>query len=49
MLITDQVVTAMSGADNECRPLGYKAFVYFGDNYAGAHSKKPLSDRWRQG
>jgi len=33
-----KVVTAMSGADNECRPLGYQAFVYFGDSYAGTLS-----------
>jgi heat shock protein HslJ len=33
-----KVVTAMSGADNECRPLGYQAFVYFGDTYAGTLS-----------
>jgi heat shock protein HslJ len=33
-----KVVTAMSGTDNECRPLGYQAFVYFGDSYAGTLS-----------
>jgi heat shock protein HslJ len=33
-----KVITATSGADNECRPLGYQAFVYFGDNYAGTLS-----------
>jgi heat shock protein HslJ len=33
-----KVVTAMSGIDNECRPLGYQAFVYFGDSYAGTLS-----------
>ena len=33
-----KVVTAMSGADNECRPLGYQAFVYLGDSYAGTLS-----------
>jgi heat shock protein HslJ len=35
---TTKVVTAMSGTDNECRPLGYQAFVYFGDSYAGTLS-----------
>jgi heat shock protein HslJ len=33
-----KVVTAMSGIDNECRPLGYQAFVYLGDSYAGTLS-----------
>lgn len=33
-----RVVTAMSSADSMCRPLGYQAFVYFGDNYAGTLS-----------
>jgi heat shock protein HslJ len=32
------VVTAMSGADSMCRPLGYQAFVYFGNSYAGTLS-----------
>lgn len=30
-----RVVTALSSADSMCRPLGYQAFVYFGDSYAG--------------
>ncbi len=33
-----KVITAMSGVDNECRPLGYQAFVYWGDSYAGTLS-----------
>jgi len=33
-----KVLTAMSGIDNECRPLGYQAFVYFADSYAGTLS-----------
>jgi len=33
-----KVVTAMSGVDNECRPLGYQAFVYLSDSYAGTLS-----------
>jgi len=37
-----KVVTAMSGADNECRPLGYQAFVYYGDSYAGTLSPAPM-------
>jgi heat shock protein HslJ len=33
-----KVATAMSGVDNECRPLGYQAFVYLSDSYAGTLS-----------
>lgn len=33
-----RVVTAMSGADATCRPLGFQAFVYFGSTYAGVLS-----------
>ena len=37
-----RVVTAMSGADSMCRPLGYQAFVYLGDSYAGTLSPSPM-------
>jgi heat shock protein HslJ len=33
-----RVITAMSGADDLCRPLGHQAFVYFGSTYAGTLS-----------
>lgn len=33
-----RVVTTLSSADSMCRPLGYQAFVYFGDSYAGTLS-----------
>lgn len=32
------VITAMSGADDGCRPLGHQAFVYSGSTYAGTLS-----------
>jgi hypothetical protein len=33
-----KVVTAMSGVDGMCRPLGYQAFVYWEGRYAGTLS-----------
>lgn len=33
-----RVMTAMSGADSLCRPLGYQAFVYFANTYGGTLS-----------
>jgi heat shock protein HslJ len=33
-----KVITAMSGADDACRPLGHQAFVYSGSTYAGTLS-----------
>src|SRR5688500_12711095 len=35
---TTKVVTAMSGVDGMCRPLGYNAFIYWDGRYAGTLS-----------
>jgi heat shock protein HslJ len=40
-----QVVTAMSGADGMCRPLGQQAFVYWEGRYAGSLSPQPMDSR----
>ena len=39
------VITAMSGVDGMCRPLGYQAFVFVGEQFAGALSPQPMNSR----
>ncbi|MEL4895005.1 LppP/LprE family lipoprotein [Crocosphaera sp. Alani8] len=39
------VITAMSGVDGMCRPLGYQAFVFVGEQFAGTLSPKPMNSR----
>jgi uncharacterized lipoprotein YbaY len=40
-----KVVTAMSGVDGMCRPLGYQAFVYWEGRYAGTLSPEAMDSR----
>ena len=40
-----RVVTAMSGVDGMCRPLGYQAFIYWEGRYAGTLSPTPMNSR----
>jgi heat shock protein HslJ len=40
-----RIVTALSGFDGMCRPLGHQAFVYWEDRYAGTLSPVPMSSR----
>lgn len=40
-----KIVTALSGFDGMCRPLGYQAFVYWEGRYAGALSPTPMDSR----
>ena len=42
---TTKVVTAMSGADGMCRPVGYQAFVYWEGRYAGTLAPSPMDSR----
>jgi uncharacterized lipoprotein YbaY/heat shock protein HslJ len=42
---TTRVVTAMSGVDGMCRPLGYNAFVYWDGRYAGTLSASAMNSR----
>ncbi len=39
------VITAMSGVDGMCRPLGYQAFVFVGEQFAGTLSPQPMNSR----
>jgi heat shock protein HslJ len=39
------VITAMSGVDGMCRPLGYQAFVFVNDVFAGTLSPAPMDSR----
>ena len=40
-----RIVTALSGFDGMCRPLGHQAFVYWEDRYAGTLSPVPMNAR----
>ena len=40
-----KVVTAMSGVDGMCRPLGFQAFVYWEGSYAGSLSPEAMNSR----
>lgn len=40
-----RIVTALSGFDGMCRPLGYQAFVYWDGRYAGTLSPAPMNSR----
>jgi heat shock protein HslJ len=40
-----QVVTAMSGADGMCRPVGQQVFVYWEGRYAGSLAPQPMDSR----
>lgn len=40
-----RIVTALSGFDGMCRPLGYHAFVYWDGRYAGTLSPAPMNSR----
>lgn len=42
---TTIVFTALAGFDGMCRPLGYQAFVYSEDRYAGTLSPVPMNSR----
>lgn len=35
----------MSGVDGMCRPLGYQAFVFVGEQFAGTLSPQPMNSR----
>ena len=39
------VITAMSGVDGMCRPLGYQAFVFVGEQFAGTLSPQSMNSR----
>ena len=39
------IITAMSGVDGMCRPLGYQAFVFVGQQFAGTLSPQPMNSR----
>ena len=39
------IVRAMSNADGMCRPLGYQAFLFVGDDFAGTLSPVPMDSR----
>lgn len=40
-----RVVTALSGFDGMCRPVGFQAFVYWGGRYAGTLSPESMNSR----
>ena len=40
-----RIVTALSGFDGMCRPMGYQAFVYWDGRYAGTLSPVPMNSR----
>lgn len=40
-----RIVTALSGFDGMCRPLGFQAFVYWEGRYAGTLSPVPMDSR----
>jgi putative lipoprotein len=40
-----ELVTAASGADGMCRPLGYQAFVFRGGKFVGTLSPQPMASR----
>jgi heat shock protein HslJ len=40
-----KIVTALSGFDGMCRPVGHQAFVYWEDRYAGTLSPVPMNSR----
>ena len=40
-----KIVTALSGFDGMCRPLGFHAFVYWEGRYAGTLSPAPMDSR----
>jgi heat shock protein HslJ len=39
------VITAMSGVDGMCRPMGYQAFVFRNGRFAGTLSPRPMGSR----
>ncbi len=39
------VITAMSGVDGRCRPLGYQAFVFVTEQFAGTLSPQAMNSR----
>jgi hypothetical protein len=39
------VITAMSGVDGMCRPLGYQAFVFVEEQFAGTLSPQVINSR----
>jgi putative salt-induced outer membrane protein YdiY len=39
------IVRALSNADGMCRPLGFQAFVFVGDRFAGTLSPAPMDSR----
>lgn len=39
------VVLAMSGVDGMCRPMGYQAFVFINDSFAGTLAPAPMNSR----
>lgn len=39
------VISAMTGADGMCRPMGYQYFVFVGDRFAGTLSPAPMASR----
>ncbi|MGB5594371.1 MAG: LppP/LprE family lipoprotein [Crocosphaera sp.] len=39
------VITAMSGVDGMCRPLGYQAFVFVEEQFAGTLSPQAMNSR----
>ncbi len=40
-----EVVTARSGSDGMCRPLGFQSFVFVGGKFAGTLSPRPMDAR----
>lgn len=40
-----KVVTALSGFDGMCRPVGHQAFVYWEERYAGTLAPQPMNSR----
>jgi uncharacterized lipoprotein YbaY len=40
-----RVITALSGVDGMCRPLGYQVFVFWDGRYAGTLSPAPMDSR----
>lgn len=39
------VITAMSGVDGMCRPLGYQGFIFVEGQFAGTLSPDPMNSR----
>jgi heat shock protein HslJ len=39
------VIMAMSGVDGMCRPMGYQAFVFINDSFAGTLAPAPMNSR----